>query len=299
MADPTGSSPGLIDSIANNKLYLAIASGALGVLLFPLLKFLAQKFWALITEAFTRLNRNRRFRADYLYWLINANKYISILPTTLTGVKSGTLHRLELDQIYITLDVSRGEDIGRPQSLEDVLSKHRRIIILGDPGAGKSTMMQYVALQAAYQLTGEPGTLKYSLDGFPVLIRLNKFVDIEQWDKEKDLLAAISSEVENNSHLKIPSDYLENQLKEGKCLILLDAFDELATDRARRLLAEKVKNFVAAFPDNQCLVTSRITGYSHQLAALHYPKPVAGTYQYLHRWVVCESGRSPGQGRGT
>jgi predicted NACHT family NTPase len=273
MADPTGSSQGLIDSIANNKLYLAIASGALGVLLFPLLRFLAQKFWALITEAFTSLNRNRRFQADYLSWLINANKYISVLPTTLAGVKSGTLHHLELDQIYITLDVSRGEDIGRPLSLEELLGKHRRIIILGDPGAGKSTMMQYVTLQAAYQLTGKPCTLKYSLNGFPILIHLNKFVDIEQWDKEKGLLAAIIGEVENNSHLKVPPEYLENQLKEGKCLILLDAFDELATDRARRLLSEKVKNFVAAFPDNQCLVTSRITGYSHQLAEAGFEQP--------------------------
>jgi hypothetical protein len=98
-----GSLQVLIDSIANNKLYLVIASGFLGVLLFPLLKFLAQKFWALITKAFTRLNRNRKFRADYLSWLINANKYISILPTTLTGVKSSTLHRQELDKRSILL----------------------------------------------------------------------------------------------------------------------------------------------------------------------------------------------------
>jgi predicted NACHT family NTPase len=157
--------------------------------------------------------------------------------------------------------------------LEEVLGKHRRIIILGDPGAGKSTMIQYLALQAAYQSTGKPSTLKYSLEEFPLHIRLNKFADIEQWDKEKDLLAAISAEVENNSLLKIPTEYLENQLKQGKCLILLDAFDELASDRARRLLAEKVRNFVAAFPDNQCLVTSRITGYSHQLADAGFEQP--------------------------
>jgi predicted NACHT family NTPase len=273
MADPLGFPQSLIDSIANNKLHLAIASSALGLLLFPLVKFLAQKLWALVTEAFTRLNRNRRFRADYLSWLINVNKYISILPTTLAGVKSGTLHRLELDQIYITLEVSRGEDKGRPLSLEDILGKNRRIIILGDPGAGKSTMMQYVALQAAYQLTGRPGALGYTLDGLPIFIRLNKFADIEHWEKDKDLLAALKAEVEHNSGLKIPSEYLENQLRQGRCLIMLDAFDELATDRGRRLLAEKVKNFIAAFPDNKCLVTSRITGYSQQLADAGFEHP--------------------------
>ena len=34
-----------------------------------------------------------------------------------------------------------------------------------------------------------------------------------------------------------------------------------------------MKNFVAAFPDNQCLVTSRITGYSHQLAGAGFEQP--------------------------
>jgi hypothetical protein len=124
MTDPAASPPGLLDAIANNKLYLAIVAAAFGALLFPLLKFLAQKFWELIMEACTRLNRNRRFRADYLSWLINANRYISILPTTLAGVKRVTLHRLELDRIYITLDVSRGQEISRPLSLEDLLRKH-------------------------------------------------------------------------------------------------------------------------------------------------------------------------------
>lgn len=273
MAGQTGYPQSLIDTIANNKLYLAIASCAIGVLLFPFLKFLAQKIWRLIVEAFIRLNSNRRFRADYLSWLTNANRYISILPTTLAGVKSGTLHRIELDQVYITLNVSRGEDIGRLLSLEDMLCKHQRMIILGDPGAGKSTMMQYAALQAAFQLMGKPSTSDYSLNRLPILIRLNKFADIDQWEKGKDLLAAIIGEVENNSRQKIPPDYLENQLKQGKCLVLLDAFDELASDRARRLLAEKVKNFIAAFPDNQCIVTSRITGYSNQLADAGFETP--------------------------
>lgn len=130
-----------------------------------------------------------------------------------------------------------------------------------------------MALQAACQLTRKPSTLNCSLARLPLLIRLNKFVDIEQWPQDKDLVTAISGEVEHNSRLKIPPDFLESHLRQGKCLLLLDAFDELASDPARRLLAEKVKNFVAAFPDNQCLVTSRITGYSNQLANAGFDQP--------------------------
>jgi len=108
---------------------------------------------------------------------------------------------------------------------------------------------------------------------FPILIRLNKFHDIANWPTSKDLLAAIKGEIEANLSKAIPKDFLEEKLEQGKCLILLDAFDELASGQARQLLAEKVKNFAALYPRNQFIVTSRVTGYNNQLAPAGFEAP--------------------------
>jgi len=123
------------------------------------------------------------------------------------------------------------------------------------------------------------------------LIRLNKFHDIANWPPSKDLLAAIKGEIEANLAKAIPKDFLEKKLEQGKCLILLDAFDELASAQARNLLAEKVKNFVARYPHNQFIVTSRITGYNNQLAAAGFEAPFTiqkltaeHIRSFVHKW---------------
>ncbi len=144
MPDPNTFPGDFIDAIVKNPLYLAIASAAVGALLFPLLKIIFKSLWGALRKLFIRLSRRRKFFHDYLSWAIHTNKYISVLPTTMAAVKSGALHLMELDEIYIRLTMPSGAEVGKTLTLEDIVNKNKRIIILGDPGAGKSTMMQYL-----------------------------------------------------------------------------------------------------------------------------------------------------------
>ncbi len=291
---------------------LLVLGAILGGLLVPWLKQLFEKLWTAIQNKFSR---KRKFQRDYLNWAIQSNKFISVLPSTRAGVKTGTLHLMELDEIYISLSVSRGVEIGKALSLSEAMKKNH-LIILGDPGAGKSTMMQYLTLQTASASAGKSQSKRKKNDSrteveqrtensrkssvrvhfrepkrFPVLIRLNKFHDIANWPASKDLLAAIKGEIEANLAKAIPKDFLEKKLEQGKCLILLDAFDELASGQARQLLAEKAKNFAAFYPRNQFIVTSRITGYSNQLAAAGFEAPFTiqkltadHIRSFVHKW---------------
>ncbi len=282
----------LIKTIASNKLYLVITTAICTVLVFPLFKYIVKNIWEGLKKLLTKLSRNRKFLENYISWAIHTNKFISVLPTTMAAVKSGTMHLMELDEIYISLTMTRGADAGRSLSLEDIIKKNNRIIILGDPGAGKSTMMQYLTLQTAYNAAKVKNKQTPFLgQQIPILIRLNKFYDIKDWPADKDLLSAIKTEIEINSGASIPEGFLEKKLKAGKCIILLDAFDELASEKARRLLAEKTKNLVARYPENQFIVTSRITGYSNQLAGAGFANPY--TIQvlnsdhiktFIHKW---------------
>lgn len=263
-----------ISKIAQNPLYVAIITAILTIILLPFLKWMGKRLWESLQKFIQNLSRHKRFLRDYINWTIHANKYISVLPSGLAAVKSGTLHLMELDEIYISLTMSQGEDAGKPRSLDDLLKKNKRVIILGDPGAGKSTMMQYLTLQSAYQLSGKKDKLSLQVEKrIPVLIRLNKFHDIKEWEANRDLLSAMKAEIEANLGRTIPEGFFEKKLQEGKVLILLDAFDELASKETRQLLAEKVKNFAALYQENRFIVTSRITGYNNQLADAGFENP--------------------------
>lgn len=263
-----------LEKYAENKMVIAIISFVLGAMLLPLLKWFAKKIWDRAVNLVNKLSRNRQFLKAYLNWTINTNKFISVLPSALAAARSDTLHLMELDKIYISLIMSRREDAGSSFSLEEAMENHNKIIILGDPGAGKSTMMQYLTLHSSHRYLGKKNQLRSTLPKrLPILIRLNKFHDIKVWETGKDLLAAIIGEIKANLGQTVPENFLDNLLKAGNCLILFDAFDELASAEARRLLSEKVKNFAAQYPDNQFIVTSRITGYNNQLATAGFSCP--------------------------
>ncbi|MCP4023994.1 MAG: hypothetical protein GY729_19285 [Desulfobacteraceae bacterium] len=138
MFDPGTFLGDLIKTIAGNKLYLVITTAICTALVIPLIRYIVKNIWEGLNRLFTKLSRSRKFFEDYISWTIHTNKYISVLPTTMAAVKTGTLHLMELDEIYISLTMTRGADAGRSLFLEDIIRKNNRIIILGDPG--KSTL---------------------------------------------------------------------------------------------------------------------------------------------------------------
>jgi predicted NACHT family NTPase len=254
-----------IDTISNNKTYLVLTSALLGALILPFIKFIFRYLGDYLKKLILKINKNKHFFNKYITWVINSNSYISLLPSNFSAAKSDPLQLMEISEIYISLSVSRKSGLHKPQAPEYVIDKYTKSIILGDPGAGKSTMMQYITLQCAsnFQKTNIPNKYPRKI---PILVRLNKFSDIASWPPNKDLLTAIKSDIENESTLSIPKSFFENLLINKQCILLLDAFDELSSAKARKLIAEKVKNLISLYPDNQIVITSRIAGFKNYLA---------------------------------
>jgi len=91
----------LFDQLSQHPLFPYVTGGIVTALLMPLLKYIFTKMWEGLKNLFTNLSRKRKFQRDYLNWAIQSNKFISVLPSTMAGVKTGTLHLMELDEIYI------------------------------------------------------------------------------------------------------------------------------------------------------------------------------------------------------
>ncbi|WP_413163978.1 NACHT C-terminal helical domain 2-containing protein [Capilliphycus salinus ALCB114379] len=128
----------------------------------------------------------------------------------------------------------------------EAAEKFSKLMILGKPGAGKTTFLKHLAIQC---IGGA-----FQAERVPVFITLKDFADIKEHpnllEYLQNLLKSYSDEMEDISTLS-------SLLKAGKFLILLDGLDEVREIDSSRILTE-IKDISQQFPQNQFVITCRI-----------------------------------------
>lgn len=173
---------------------------------------------------------------------------------------------LSLDRIYIPLRFeqrSGGED---RITLERLLSQNRRVVVLGDPGAGKSTIVKYVVTMLGR--SGETALQKAIGRPIPIPVILRDYQKSERQSLESILARFIElHRSENTSDQKdyvgsdITVDWLKGEMRSGNAFLLFDGLDEVGTISDRQNLGRLVTETIEAYPDCRFLLTSRIVGY--------------------------------------
>lgn len=133
----------------------------------------------------------------------------------------------------------------------------KKLVLLGAPGSGKTTLMSYLAVVLARGRSEELG-LSASTDWLPILIRIRDLakhpeLSILQYAKhfaEKDMCCDL-----------LPGCFFESWLQDGRGVILLDGLDEIAEEGKRQEIIRKIENFLGQFKQNRAIVTSRPAGY--------------------------------------
>ncbi len=144
----------------------------------------------------------------------------------------------------------------------EAIRTYKHCVIVGDPGAGKTTLLKYLTLKS---LDGHLA----GLPELPIHIELNTFVSSQC----HDLLdfASTSWEADYNFPKVEARSYMEEQLKTGKALLLLDALDETmigetaeVAEASYRRAAEAIIQMASRYYQSPIVVTARKASYQQQ-----------------------------------
>ena len=176
------------------------------------------------------------------------------------GLKFGDnrAYRFSIEEFYIPLTTSLGAG---PVPLQEALLAHRKLLVVGDPGSGKSTFLKRVAFQLC----------KDWAENAPLPVRIEAAVlstYIAQQHTRTGPADASSPEWiplfldaecdEKNRGLA--AGYFRAKLKAGGCHVLIDGLDETPDEPSRERLAKLIREAAAAFDGCRFVVTSRPEG---------------------------------------
>lgn len=126
-----------------------------------------------------------------------------------------------------------------------------RLMVLGDAGAGKSTLARYVALTLAGD--DPDGSLRALSGWLPVLVELRKFTQ-----RGGGTFLDFLDHLHHKEGAGLPKQQLEQYLAEdGRALVIFDGLDEVFDPDIREQTAQEIAWFAERFPRARVIVTSR------------------------------------------
>jgi predicted NACHT family NTPase len=166
----------------------------------------------------------------------------------------------------------RAPPVPQRLSVGEALSRYRRLVIVGAPGGGKTTLLRWLAVTFASERQAEPNRLgpNFAAPYIPVVLELRRFADrfasLTEQPATFDLAAEASAFIAQDARFAgTPSELIHDAIVAGRCLILLDGLDEIADQATRRRLIEAIEALCLdpqrGSTGNLCLLTTRPHGF--------------------------------------
>ena len=144
----------------------------------------------------------------------------------------------------------KSEDCQKQPGIK-VANEKQYLMVLGGPGAGKSTFLRKMGLEA---LKGKKGGFKYGC--IPVFIELKRFASSEI-NIEKFIIEEFRT-----CNFPVPEKFTAKALEQGKLLILLDGLDEVPSQNLTETI-NQIQNFVDKYDKNRFIASCRTAAYRH------------------------------------
>lgn len=198
--------------------------------------------------------------------------------------------RVPIDQLYVSpvlYKVPAGQH-GQPEhpvELRELAERINRMVLLGNPGAGKTSAALALMHMAAREEMGRVPFLvtvrDFAADGLPRL----------------SVARYLERRLDTFYQCPPPAGLIGMLLRTGHALVIFDGLDELLDPSARAEVAARIERFATEYPLAGILVTSRLVGYDQarlddrQFVAYRigeFTEPQAAAY--ARNWFAQEPG---------
>lgn len=238
--------------------------------------------------------------AGYLAWLQERTECIELRGIERAG--GASVVRLPLASAYVPLrarvqaqarSTRQQGDGAEPQreteiALNQVLGLGHRVVVIGGPGSGKTTVLMHMAWALATALRSgqaEPALSRLGLGGgpdgaaalpLPILVPLASFARHRRHlpagapARDSTLAHFISHHlISKQADFDLPPDFFVQLLQDGRdVLLLLDGLDEVANEDERANVRQAVEDLVGGRTAMRVLVTCRPVAYRSGRTAL-------------------------------
>jgi len=135
----------------------------------------------------------------------------------------------------------------------EVANQKPHLMLMGLPGAGKTTFLNYIGIQASQ------GKLDHKR--IPVFISLKKLCDSNQ-----PLLDSIAMEFDT-CNFPATEHFITHQLDKGSLLLLLDGLDEIGKNAINKIY-DDIDHFYKKYSQNQFIISCRTAAYNQYFPGL-------------------------------
>jgi formylglycine-generating enzyme required for sulfatase activity len=230
------------------------------------------KYWTTRRNAKSKdVPDSRDAKARYLDYIITAHQHLPV-----AGFETNLRVPIPLEKVYVSLqarmaeidrarDGRRGYTTGFPDLLPDRMvtvqealqfalgKNYDGVVILGQPGSGKTTLAKYFLLCFATNKAEKNLQLAHKL--LPILLFLREI------DPEKSCVENILAALQKHQ-LGLDEKFFLPYLQKGEAILLLDGLDEVPTEEKRQRVSQWIHQQVhLTFPRCPVIVTSRFSGY--------------------------------------
>ncbi len=252
-----------------------------------------EKFGAALIQRNTKVLQKKW---EHFQWTEAEKKYRErLFEQTNTVRLLGNPRPIQIDAIYTDVHVldeltafrkfdlcsqdslSEGENERRSSQLrtraDDLLATHKRLYILGKPGAGKTTFLKHLALQAC---RGE-------------IVKTPILVSLKEWSDSGELLEDFVASLFSICGFPDAKEFIAHVLSAGQGLVLLDGLDEVnqeGVERSRMILS--LERMAKKYPDSAFCITCRIAASDYAFDAFKYVEiadfNTAQQLTFIDRW---------------
>ncbi|HEX5731699.1 MAG TPA: NACHT domain-containing protein [Blastocatellia bacterium] len=219
-------------------------------------------------------------------------------------------HTLKLEHVFVDLKISTSSNPNQlnldpvaakqfadARSIWDFMraSKDRSgdaiaLVVIGPPGCGKTTLLQYIAVTLALNRQQRYGVRAYT----PVLLFLRNHIAAITANPSitlGELAEQHFSDPKRYPKLKPPRKWFDERLEDGKCLVLFDGLDEVAQASEREAVSRWVDEQLKHYPRSRFVITSRPQGYrgaSLNRANIVEVRPFSGEQvaRFIKNWYL-------------